>query len=155
MTTDFVDGTDTAAVANALPGARLLYLESPTSWLFQEQDLQTLAQLAQTHGVISLVDNSWASPIFQQPLAAGIDLVIHSATKYLSGHSDVVAGAVVGRADLIDHLGAETTAYLGAKLSAQEASLAVKSVRVTLKAADGAISSERSDSWESCLHIHR
>ena len=56
VTTDFVDGTDTAAVANALPGARLLYLESPTSWLFQEQDLQTLAQLAQTHGVISLVD---------------------------------------------------------------------------------------------------
>ena len=75
MTTDFVDGTDTAAVAKALPGARLLYLESPTSWLFQEQDPQTLAQLAQTQGVISLVDNSWASPFFQQPLAAGIDLV--------------------------------------------------------------------------------
>jgi len=129
VTTDFVDGTDTAAVANALPGARLLYLESPTSWLFQEQDLQTLAQLAQTHGVISLVDNSWASPIFQQPLAAGIDLVIHSATKYLSGHSDVVAGAVVGRADLIDHLSAETTAYLGAKLSAQEASLLLRGLR--------------------------
>ena len=128
MTTDFVDGTDTAAVAKALPGARLLYLESPTSWLFQEQDLQTLAQLAQTQGVISLVDNSWASLSFNNHWLQVSILVIHSATKYISGHSDVVAGAMVGRADLIDHLSAETTAYLGAKLSAQEAS-AVKRPR--------------------------
>ena len=75
------------------------------------------------------MDNSWASPIFQQPLAAGIDLVIHSATKYISGHSDVVAGVLVGRANLIDHLSAETTAYLGAKLSAHEASLLLRGLR--------------------------
>lgn len=129
VTTEFVNGSDTAAVAKALPGARILYLESPTSWLFQEQDLRALAQLAQTHGVVSLVDNSWASPIYQQPLAAGIDLVVHSATKYISGHSDVVAGALVGRADLINHLSAETAAYLGAKLSAHEASLLLRGLR--------------------------
>ena len=129
VTTEFVDGSDNAAVAAALPGARLLYLESPTSWLFQEQDLRALARLAQIHKVISLVDNSWASPIYQQPLASGIDLVVHSATKYISGHSDVVAGALIGRADLINHLSAETTAYLGAKLSAHEAALLLRGLR--------------------------
>ena len=99
--TTFVDGTDPDAVARALPGAKMLYLESPTSVVFDVLDLPRLAALARDAGAISVIDNSWASPAFQRPVESGVDLVLHSASKYLSGHSDTVAGVVCGRADLI------------------------------------------------------
>ncbi|MDH3439368.1 MAG: PLP-dependent transferase [Gammaproteobacteria bacterium] len=127
--TEFVDGTDTSAIEAALPGAKLLYLESPTTWLFEEQDLGTLAIMAKKAGVTTIIDNSWATPIFQKPLEAGIDLVVHSASKYISGHSDTVAGLLVGNGEIIDKLKLETTPYLGAKLSAQEAALLLRGLR--------------------------
>jgi cystathionine beta-lyase/cystathionine gamma-synthase len=127
--TDFVDGRDLAAVEKALPGARLLYLESPNSWVMQEQDLTSIAKMARASGVTTIVDNSWASPILQKPLQAGIDLVVHSASKYISGHSDTVAGLLVGSKAIIDRLVLETTPYLGAKLSAHEASLLLRGLR--------------------------
>ena len=129
VTTDFVDGTDLLAIENALPGAKLLFLESPTTLLFEEQDLSRIAALAKAADVITIIDNSWATPIFQQPLKCGIDLVVHSASKYISGHSDTVAGLLVGNGALIDKLVNETTPYLGAKLSAQEASLLLRGLR--------------------------
>ena len=129
VTTDFVDGTDLLAIENALPGAKLLFLESPTTLFFEEQDLSRIAALAKAADVITIIDNSWATPIFQQPLKCGIDLVVHSASKYISGHSDTVAGLLVGNGALIDKLVNETTPYLGAKLSAQEASLLLRGLR--------------------------
>jgi len=129
VTTDFVDGADLAAIEKSLPGATLLYLESPGTWVMQEQDLASLARMAKAESVTTVVDNSWASPIFQKPLQAGIDLVVHSASKYISGHSDTVAGLLVGRKSIIDTLLLETTPYLGAKLSAQEASLLLRGLR--------------------------
>jgi cystathionine beta-lyase/cystathionine gamma-synthase len=129
VTTDFVDGSDLAAIEDALPGAKLLYLESPSTWLMQEQDLAAIARMAKASGVTTIVDNSWASPIFQKPLLAGIDLVVHSASKYISGHSDTVAGVLVGSKAIIDKLLMDTTPYLGAKLSAQEAALLLRGLR--------------------------
>jgi len=129
VTTDFVDGRDPDAVGELLPGAALLCLESPCTWVMQEQDLASIAKMAKAEGVTTMVDNSWASPIFQKPLHAGIDLVVHSASKYISGHSDTVAGLLVGKNSIIDRLGRETTPYLGAKLSAQEASLLLRGLR--------------------------
>lgn len=129
VTTDFVDGKDLKAIEAALPGAKLLYLESPSTWIMEEQDLAAIASLARTAGVITIVDNSWASPIFQKPLQLGIDLVIHSATKYISGHSDAVAGLLVGSRAIIDQLKLEVTPYLGAKLSAHEAALLLRGLR--------------------------
>lgn len=129
ITTEFVDGTDTAAIEAALPGAKLLYLESPTTWLFEEQDIKALAALAKAASVTTIIDNSWATPIFQKPLEVGIDLVVHSASKYISGHSDTVAGVLVGKGSIIDKLVLETTPYLGAKLSAQEAALLLRGLR--------------------------
>jgi len=129
VTTTFVDGTDTAAIEAALPGAKLLYLESPTTWLFEEQDLNAIAGIAKKAGVTTVIDNSWATPIYQKPLEAGIDLVVHSASKYISGHSDTVAGLLVGNGTIIDKLKLETTPYLGAKLSAQEAALLLRGLR--------------------------
>lgn len=129
VTAEFVDGTDVGAIEKALPGAKLLYLESPTTWLFEEQNLEAIAIRARSAGVTTIIDNSWATPIFQKPLQAGIDLVVHSASKYISGHSDTVAGVLVGSGSIIDRLKLETTPYLGAKLSAQEAALLLRGLR--------------------------
>jgi cystathionine gamma-synthase len=125
----YVDGLDEDAVAKALPGARLLYLESPTSWVMEAHDVGALAALARHHGVISIIDNSWASPVFQRPLTLGVDLVLHSATKYLGGHSDVVAGVVCGSKALIDRIRGEALPYLGGKLSPFDAWLLIRGMR--------------------------
>ena len=95
---DYVDGSDPDAVAAALPGAKLLYLESPTSMMFELQDLAHLTRLAKEQGIVTTIDNSWATPVFQKPITHGVDLVLHSASKYLGGHSDTVAGVVAGSA---------------------------------------------------------
>lgn len=125
----YVDGRDEAAVDKALPGAKLIYLESPTSWVMEAHDVGALAALARRHGALSVIDNSWASPIFQRPLTLGVDLVLHSASKYLGGHSDVVAGVVAGPKELIDRIRGESLPYLGAKLSPFDAWLLVRGMR--------------------------
>ena len=129
VSSEFVDGTDLSAIKAALPGAKLLYLESPSTWVMQEQDLAAIAELARAAGVTTIVDNSWASPIFQKPLRLGIDLVVHSASKYISGHSDAVAGLLVGNRAIIDRMNLEVSPYLGAKLSAHEAALLLRGLR--------------------------
>ncbi|OLP42971.1 PLP-dependent transferase [Rhizobium oryziradicis] len=125
----YVDGRDEEAVAKALPGAKLLYLESPTSWVMDAHDVGALAALAKQHSVLSVIDNSWATPVFQRPLTLGVDLVLHSASKYLGGHSDVVAGVVAGPKALIERIRTETLPYLGGKLSPFDAWLLVRGLR--------------------------
>ncbi len=125
----YVDGRDEEAVAKALPGAKVLYLESPTSWVMEAHDVGALAALAKKHGAISMIDNSWASPVFQRPITLGVDLVIHSASKYLGGHSDVVAGVVAGSKEMIARLKAEAYPYLGGKLSPFDAWLLIRGMR--------------------------
>lgn len=129
VTVEYVDGSDTDAVIARLEGAAVLYLESPTSWTMRTQDLHRLATAARQRGVVTLCDNSWATPLYQQPLKAGIDLVVHSASKYLSGHSDTVAGIVVGSQARIDAINDLTYPYLGAKLSPWEAWLLLRGMR--------------------------
>jgi len=94
-----VDVADTAQVVAALDGADLVLLESPTNPMLEVADLPVLLAAARDRGVLSVVDNTFATPLGQQPLALGADLVVHSATKYLAGHSDVVLGAVVASTD--------------------------------------------------------
>ena len=125
----YVDGTDVDAVDKAMQGARLLYLESPTSWIMETHDVAALAAIAKKHGAVSVIDNSWASPIFQQPLSLGVDIVLHSASKYLGGHSDVVAGVVTGSKTLIDHIRGEALPYLGGKMSPFDAWLLIRGLR--------------------------
>jgi cystathionine beta-lyase/cystathionine gamma-synthase len=127
--TVYVDGRDADEVAAALPGAKLFYMESPNSWMMETQDIQTLTEIARANGVTTMIDNSWASPIFQQPIRLGADLVIHSASKYIGGHSDVVAGVVAGRKDLVDVIRRTITPYLGAKLAPFEAWLLLRGLR--------------------------
>ena len=125
----YVDGSDTEAVIAALPGASLLYLESPTSMVFELQDLPALAAAARAQGVVSVVDGSWATPLFQQPIAHGVDLVLHSASKYIGGHSDVVAGVLSGSAAHIARVNTRAYPVLGAKLSPFEAWLLLRGLR--------------------------
>ncbi len=125
----YVDGRDEEAVDKALAGAKVFYMESPTSWVMEAHDVGALAALARKHGVVSMIDNSWASPFFQRPITLGVDLVIHSASKYLGGHSDVVAGVVAGSKEMVARLKAETYPYLGGKLSPFDAWLLIRGLR--------------------------
>ena len=129
ITTTFVDGRDTEAVGRALEGAALLYLENPTSVVFHTQDVAALTGLARAAGAVSVLDNSWATPIHQRPLAQGVDLVIHSASKYISGHSDTVAGVVVGSRDRLARIMQLTYPFLGGKLAPFEAWLLLRGLR--------------------------
>lgn len=91
-----VDVADTDAVVAALSGARLLWVESPTNPMLEVADLPALIAAAHEAGALVVVDNTFATPLGQRPLDLGADLVVHSVTKYLAGHSDVVLGIVVG-----------------------------------------------------------
>lgn len=94
-----VDITDTEAVVGACDDAALLWLESPTNPAMEVADLEALCRGAHAAGVTVVVDNTFATPLLQRPLDLGADVVVHSATKYLAGHSDVVLGALVTRDD--------------------------------------------------------
>ena len=102
----FVDFTDLAAVEAAFrPNTKLLWAETPTNPMLKICDLTALAELCRKRGVISVCDNTFATPFLQRPLELGIDIVAHSMTKYLNGHSDVIGGAlIVKRQDLSDRL---------------------------------------------------
>ncbi|WCJ65771.1 PLP-dependent transferase [Agrobacterium tumefaciens] len=125
----YVDGRDEAAVEKAMPGAKLFYMESPTSWVMEAHDVGALAAIGKRHGAVTVIDNSWASPVFQQPISLGVDLVVHSASKYLGGHSDVVSGVVAGSKAMIDRIRAETYPYLGGKMSPFDAWLLIRGLR--------------------------
>ncbi|MCV0428543.1 MAG: PLP-dependent transferase [Roseibium sp.] len=127
--TEYVDASELTGTCDILAGASMLFLESPTSFVFETLDLKNIAGVARNKGVVTLMDNSFASPILQNPIDAGIDLVVHSASKYLSGHSDVVAGCVIGSTGLIERIRETTVPLLGAKLSAMEASLILRGLR--------------------------
>ena len=97
VTTTYVDGTRIENFENAIrPNTRVIYLESPNSLTYELQDLKAVAALAKTKNIVSIVDNSYCTPIYQQPLALGIDIAMQTATKYLNGHSDTVGGVLCG-----------------------------------------------------------
>jgi cystathionine gamma-synthase len=96
LVVDFVDQSDAAALRAALePGAGLVWIETPSNPLLRVVDIRAIADAAHAAGALVVVDNTFLSPIWQQPLALGADMVMHSTTKYLNGHSDVVGGAVI------------------------------------------------------------
>jgi cystathionine gamma-synthase len=97
LTAELVDVEDTAAVVAACEGASLVWLESPTNPALEVADIPTITAAAHDAGATVVVDNTFATPLLQRPLDDGADVVLHSATKYLSGHSDVVMGAIVTR----------------------------------------------------------
>ena len=102
---ELVDTTDADGVEQAMDrGCDLLYLETPTNPTLKIIDLPRLLAAGRDRGAITVVDNTFATPVLQQPLALGADLVVHSATKFLGGHADALGGAVVGRGDLVEEV---------------------------------------------------
>ncbi len=126
---EFVEQTDVEAFARALERpAALVMLESPTNPDCSLTDLEAVARLAHDAGAKVVVDNTFATPLNQRPLALGADLVVHSATKYLGGHHDLTAGVVVGDEATIERLWA-TQIVLGATLSPMDAWLLLRGLR--------------------------
>ena len=115
--------------ADLLKGVKVAYLESPTSMTFMPLDLAKVAAHAKAHGTLTMIDNSWATPVFQNPIALGIDIVIHSASKYIGGHSDVVAGVVVGSKAHMAAIRDLTLPLFGGKLAPFEAWLLTRGLR--------------------------
>jgi len=124
-----VDQADTAAIEHALkPETKLILVESPSNPLLQLTDLEAVARLARSRGITTLADNTFATPVNQNPIRWGIDLVVHSATKFLGGHHDLLAGAVMGPRPLIERIW-ETSIVLGCNLGAFEAWLLLRGLR--------------------------
>lgn len=102
VTTTYIDGSNIENFERAiLPNTALIYLESPNSWTFSLQDLEAVSALAKAENIVTICDNSYCSSLYQKPINLGIDLVVQSATKYISGHSDVVAGVLTGSKKMI------------------------------------------------------
>jgi methionine-gamma-lyase len=128
--TTFVDTSAPANVERAIQKkTRLIYLETPSNPVLQITDISAMAKLSHQAGLLSLLDNTFATPYNQRPLALGVDLVIHSATKYLGGHGDAMGGAVVGRADLIEQLTQGIHRELGGVISPFNAWLIARGIR--------------------------
>ncbi|MBU6343207.1 MAG: aminotransferase class V-fold PLP-dependent enzyme [Bacteroidetes bacterium] len=126
----FVDGTDVENIKAAIqPNTKVLYLESPNTFTFDCQDLESCAALARAHGLVSIIDNSYASPIFQNPASFGIDVVLHSGTKYLNGHSDVVVGVLCANKAMVRKIFESELMTLGGILGPHDAALVLRGLR--------------------------
>ncbi len=126
----FVDGSRTEEIEQAFkPNTTLIYLESPSSYLFHMQDLREISRIARQKGIITVIDNTWATPLFQNPIEHGIDLVIHSLTEYINGHSDIRAGAVIGTADKVKRIKERGANVHGGVLSPMQAWFIIRGLR--------------------------
>ncbi|RXZ77614.1 PLP-dependent transferase [Paenibacillaceae bacterium] len=128
--TTFVDGSLPEAWRGAIrPNTKLFYLESPTTMMFELQDIAACAALAKSIGARTIIDGTWATPCFQKPLALGADLVVHSLTKYISGHSDCVGGVAIGSKSLISSLSKSEYMLFGGIMAPQIAALMTRGLR--------------------------
>lgn len=127
---EFVDTTDVANIKAAFhENTRMVFVETPTNPTMEITDLKAVAKLCKSNGILTIVDNTFATPYLQNPLAYGIDVVVHSATKYLNGHSDMLGGLVV----LNDHILTERLRFIqksvGAIMSPFEAWLCLRGIK--------------------------
>jgi len=124
-----VDFSDHKKVEQAIQeNTVLLYSESETNPLLRVEDLESLVHIAKNHNLVTMVDNTFATPYLLQPYTLGVDLIVHSATKYIGGHSDLTAGVVVGAEEFINKVERKITA-LGANLAPFEAWLAIRGIK--------------------------
>ncbi|MGW0516361.1 trans-sulfuration enzyme family protein [Crossiella sp. NPDC003009] len=111
------------------PETSVVYFESPTFMAFRVQDIAAVVELARAHGATTIMDNTWATPLYQKPITMGVDLVLHSLSKYIGGHSDLVGGVVCGSAELVRPLALTEYQLYGAAMSPHDAAKAVKGLR--------------------------
>jgi cystathionine beta-lyase/cystathionine gamma-synthase len=130
VTHTYVDGTSIENFKTAIrQNTTLIYLESPNSWTYELQDLGAVATLAKEHNITTICDNSYATPLYQKPIQSGIDLVLQSATKYIGGHSDVVAGVLCGRRSMIERIFNSEYMNIGSGIQPFNAWLLIRGLR--------------------------
>jgi cystathionine beta-lyase/cystathionine gamma-synthase len=112
-----------------MPNTKLLYIENPTDMNLQLVDLQGISNLAKARGIRTIIDNTWATPLFQKPLNHGIDIVIHSASKYLGGHNDVMGGAIITRKEIMKEIFKNEYLLFGGIMGPHEASLLLRGLK--------------------------
>lgn len=130
VSTTYIDGRDIENFKSATkPNTVLYYLESPNSWNFELQDLEAVSKLAKEKNIITICDNSYCTPLFQRPIDYGIDLVLQSATKYIGGHSDTIAGVLSGKKETIEKIFNSEYMNIGSGIQPFNAWLLIRGLR--------------------------
>lgn len=128
--TTYIDAIDAENYESAArDNTKIFYIETPANPTLQIIDIKTVTETAQQRNILTIADNTFASPYNQNPLALGVDLVVHSATKYLGGHSDLSAGAIVGRREIVDKIRHSTMKLFGGSLAPQTAWLVMRGIK--------------------------
>ena len=128
--TSYVPGNSLDDFENAIrPNTRLIYLESPSTFMFEMQDIEEIVKLAKSKGIRTMIDNTWATPVYQNPIKYGVDLVIHSCSKYLGGHSDLVGGVIVGAKELIEEIRKVERLNFGCQMDPHQAWMTIRGIR--------------------------
>ena len=105
VTTTYIDGREIENFERAiLPNTTVIYLESPNSWDYALQDLKAVAELAKAENIVTIIDNSYCTPLYQKPIEMGIDITMQTATKYISGHSDTLGGVLSGSSEMMERI---------------------------------------------------
>jgi methionine-gamma-lyase len=126
----YVDATDSGNYAAAVrPKTKVLYLESPANPTMKLVDIPAVVAVAKERGITTVLDNTFATPINQRPLALGVDVVVHSATKYLGGHGDLMAGALIGKREIVERARWQTNKMLGGVIGPQTAWLILRGIK--------------------------
>ena len=130
VTTTYIDGRSIENFERAiLPNTTLIYLESPNSWDYAIQDLKAVADLAKAENIVTIIDNSYCTPIYQRPVEFGIDLVMQTATKYISGHSDTLGGVLSGSTAMIKKIFNSEYMNIGSGIAPFNAWLLIRGLR--------------------------
>jgi cystathionine beta-lyase/cystathionine gamma-synthase len=130
ISTTYIDGTAIENFERAiLPNTTLIYLESPNSWDYKLQDLKAVAELAKAENIITIVDNSYCTPIYQKPIECGIDLTMQTATKYIGGHSDTLGGVLSGKKEMIERIFNSEYMNIGSGIQPFNAWLLIRGLR--------------------------
>lgn len=130
VNTTYIDGREIGNFERAiLPNTTVIYLESPNSWDYAIQDLKAVADLAKAENIVTIIDNSYCSPIYQRPIEFGIDLVMQTATKYISGHSDTLGGILSGSKEMIEKIFNSEYMNIGSGIQPFNAWLLIRGLR--------------------------
>lgn len=128
--TTFIDATNAESYRTAIrPNTKLFWVETPTNPLVLISDIEAITSIAREHGMATVADNTFATPFNQRPLELGIDAVIHSATKYLGGHSDLTAGVLVGSREVVEAARQGANRYYGGNIAPQVAWLVIRGIK--------------------------
>ncbi|MBZ5858046.1 trans-sulfuration enzyme family protein [Flavihumibacter profundi] len=130
VTTTYIDGTQVSNFAEAIrPNTSVIYLESPNSWTYAIQDLRAVATMAREKNIVTICDNSYCTPLYQRPVEMGIDISLQSATKYIGGHSDTVAGVISGSKSMMKKIFDSEYLNIGSGIQPFNAWLLIRGLR--------------------------